>query len=212
MRELNEATRIRVLTVDDHPMVQEGLAAVINQQQDMVLVGDAFNGAAAIGLFRTHKPDVTLMDLRLPDMSGVEATATIRSEFPEARIIILTTFAGDVEIRRALDAGARSYLLKSTRSKEIVRVIREVHTGKMSIPPEIAAHLAEYYGDDALTVREIEVLRLIAGGDRNRDVAEKLSISDETVKAHISHILEKLSAKDRTQAVAIGVHRGFIEL
>ena len=212
MRELNEAIRIRVLTVDDHPLMQEGLAAVINQQQDMVLVGDAFNGAAAIALFRTHQPDVTLMDLRLPDMSGVEATATIRSEFPEARIIILTTFAGDVEIRRALDAGARSYLLKSTRSKDMVRVIREVHTGKMSIPPEIAAHLAEHYGDDGLTAREIDVLRLIAAGDRNRDVAEKLSISDETVKAHISHILEKLNAKDRTQAVAIGVHRGFIEL
>ena len=212
MRELNEAACIRVLTVDDHPLVQEGLAAVINQQQDMVLVADAFNGAAAIGLFRTHKPDVTLMDLRLPDMSGIDATATIRSEFPEARIIILTTFAGDVEIRRALDAGARSYLLKSTRSKEIVRVIREVHTGKMSIPPEIAAHMAEHYGDDRLTVREIDVLRLIAAGDRNRDVAEKLSVSEETVKAHISHILEKLSAKDRTQAVAIGVHRGFIEL
>jgi DNA-binding NarL/FixJ family response regulator len=192
--------------------MHEGLAAVIKQQQDMVLVGQASNGVAAIGLFRTHKPDVTLMDLRLPDMSGVDATAIIRSETPEARIIMLTTFAGDAEIRRALAAGARSYLLKSTRSKDIVRVIREVHAGKMSIPPEIAAHLAEHYGDDGLTGREIEVLRLIAVGDRNRDVAEKLSISEETVKAHISHIMEKLSARDRTQAVAIGVHRGFIEL
>jgi len=209
---MSDPRRIRVLTVDDHPLMQEGLAAVISQQQDMVLVGHAFNGVDAIGSFRTHKPDVTLMDLRLPDMSGVEATARIRSEFPEARIIIFTTFAGDVEIRRALDAGARSYLLKSTRSKDIVRVIREVHTGKMSVPPEIAVRLAEHYGDDGLTGREIEVLRQIAAGDRNRDVAEKLSISADTVKAHISNIMDKLSAKDRTQAVAIGVHRGFIQL
>jgi DNA-binding NarL/FixJ family response regulator len=209
---MSDPPSIRVLTVDDHPLMHEALAAVINQQPDMVLVGDAFNGVDAIGLFRTHKPDITLMDLRLPDMSGVEATAMIRSEFPKARIIILTTFAGDVEIRRALDAGARSYLLKSTRSNDIVRVIREVHAGKMSIPPEIAAHLAEHFGDDGLTVRELEVLRLMAAGDRNRDVAVKLSISEDTVKAHISHIMDKLSARDRTQAVAIGVHRGFIEL
>jgi DNA-binding NarL/FixJ family response regulator len=152
------------------------------------------------------------MDLRLPDMSGVEATAMIRSEFREARIIILTTFAGDVEIRRALDAGARSYLLKSARSTDIVRAIRDVHAGRMSIPPEIAAHLAEHCGEDRLTARELEVLRLIATGDRNRDVAGKLSISEETVKAHIRNIMGKLNANDRTHAVAIGVHRGFIEL
>jgi DNA-binding NarL/FixJ family response regulator len=163
-------------------------------------------------LFRTHTPDVTLMDLRLPDMSGVEATAMIRSECPSARIIILTTFAGDVEVRRALDAGARSYLLKSTPSKEIVRVIREVHAGHKRIPPEIAARLAEHYGDDRLTGREIDVLRLIATGGRNRDVAARLSISEETVKAHISRIMEKLSAKDRTEAVAIGLRRGIIAL
>lgn len=209
---MSDTPRIRVLAVDDHPVMHVALAAVIGQQQDMVLVGDAFTGVAAIELFRTHRPDVTLMDLRLPDLSGVEATAMIRSEFPEARIIVLTTFAGDVEMRRAFDAGARSYVLKTTRSKDIVNVIREVHAGKVRIPPEIAAHLAEHYGDDGLTVREIQVLRLIGAGNRNRDVGEKLSISEETVKAHLSHIMAKLSARDRTQAVVIGVHRGFIEL
>jgi DNA-binding NarL/FixJ family response regulator len=208
---MTDPAPIRVLTVDDHPLLHEGLAAVIRQQQDMVPVGEAYDGVGAVELFRTHRPDVTLMDLRLPDMSGVQATATIRFEYPEARVIILTTFAGDVEVRRALDAGARAYLLKSTRSKDLVRVIREVHAGRRSIPPEIAAHLADHYGDDGLTVREIEVLRLIAAGDRNRDVAGQLSISEETVKAHISHIMEKLGAKDRTQAVAIGVRRGIIE-
>jgi DNA-binding NarL/FixJ family response regulator len=209
---MSHPSPIRVLAVDDHPLIQEGLAAVINQQPDMTLVADAFTAAAAIAVFRTQRPDVTLMDLRLPDMSGVDATAAIRAEFPEARIIILTTFAGDVEIRRALDAGARSYLLKSARSNEIVRAIREVHGGKMSISPEIATRLAEHYADDRLTGREIEVLRRLAAGDRNRDVAAHLSISEETAKVHISHIMDKLSARDRTQAVAIGVHRGFIEL
>jgi DNA-binding NarL/FixJ family response regulator len=209
---MSDHSCIRILAVDDHPLMHEALAAVIDQQRDMALVGTASDGAAAIELFRTHKPDVTLMDLRLPDMSGVEATALIRSEVPDARIIILTTFAGDAEIRRALAAGARSYLLKSTRSREVLRVIREVHAGKLSIPPDIAAHLAEHYADDGLTTRELDVLRLMADGDRNRDVAGKLAISEETVKAHIKHILEKLCARDRTQAVVIGVHRGFIEL
>jgi DNA-binding NarL/FixJ family response regulator len=209
---VSELPRIRVLTVDDHPLMHEALAAIIQQQPDMALVGSASDGAGAIRMFRTHQPDVTLMDLRMPGMNGVEATLSIRTEFRNARIIILTTFAGDVEIRRALQAGARSYLLKSSRTKDVVRVIREVHAGKVSIPPDIAAHLAEHYGDDGLTSREVDVLRLIAGGDRNRDIADRLSISEETVKTHTRHILEKLSAKDRTQAVAIGVHRGFIEL
>ena len=209
---MTDPLRIRVLTVDDHPLMHEGLAAVIKSQQDMELVGQAFSGTEGVELFRTRKPDVTLMDLRLPDMSGIEATAMIRSEVPGARIIILTTFAGDVEVRRALDGGARSYLLKSTRSKDIVRVIREVHTGKKSIPSEIAAQLADYCGDDGLTDREIEVLQLVAAGNRNRDVAEKLSVTEETAKSHISHIMEKLNASDRTQAVAIGVRRGIIQL
>ncbi len=209
---MTEPARIRVLTVDDHPLLRAGLAAIIRQQPDMVLIAEAFNGEEAVGLFRTHHPDVTLMDLRLPDMSGVEATAMIRSECPEARIIILTTFAGDVEIRRALDAGARSYLLKSTRSKDLLRVIREVHAGKKSIPSDIAEQLADHYVEDGLTARETEVLGLLATGARNRDIANELSISEETVKAHISHIMEKLNAKDRTDAVAIGVRRGIIQL
>jgi DNA-binding NarL/FixJ family response regulator len=211
-RAATDTRRIRVLTVDDHPLMHEGLAAVINLQQDMELVGEAFTGLQAVELFRARKPDVTLMDLRLPDISGVEATTMIRSEVPGARIIILTTFAGDVEVRRALDAGARSYLLKSTRSKDIVRVIREVHAGKKCLPPEIAADLAEHYGGSELTAREVEVLRLIAAGNRNRDVAGTLAISEETVKSHICHIMEKLNASDRTQAVAIGVRRGIIRL
>jgi len=152
------------------------------------------------------------MDLRLPDMSGIDATSRIRAEFPDARIVILTTFAGDVEVRRALDAGARSYVLKSTPPKEIVQVIRDVHAGKKRISSELAAHLAEHYADDTLTTREIEVLKLIAAGSRNKDVAERLSISEETVKVHVRHIMEKLAATDRTQAVAIAIRRGFLQL
>jgi DNA-binding NarL/FixJ family response regulator len=209
---VEDRPRIRVLTVDDHPLLQEGLAAVIRRQQDMDLVGEAASGADGIRLFRAERPDVTLMDLRLPDISGVEATLRIRADFPDARIIILTTFDGDVEVRRALDAGARSYVLKSTPLKEIVQIIRDVHQGKRRIPSEIAAGLAEHYGGDGLTGREIEVLRLIAAGNRNKDVAAKLSIAEETVKVHMRHIMEKLGAIDRTQAVAIGVRRGIIQL
>jgi DNA-binding NarL/FixJ family response regulator len=178
----------------------------------MVLAGEASNGRQAVQRFREHKPDVTLMDLRLPDMSGIDAMIAIRAEFPEARVIILTTFAGDAEIQRALEAGARAYLLKSMPPKELVDGIRRVHAGKKLIPPEIAANLAEHYSDETLTAREIEVLQQIAGGNRNRDIAEKLFITEETVKVHIKHIMEKLTASDRTQAVAIGVRRGIIHL
>jgi DNA-binding NarL/FixJ family response regulator len=209
---MSEARKIRVFSVDDHPLLHEGLATVIRNQTDLLLVAEASNGRDAIQRFREQIPDVTLMDLRLPDMSGIDAMIAIRSEFPEARIVILTTFAGDVEIQRALESGARAYVLKSMPPKELVDVIRQVHAGKKRIPAEIAAHLAEHYSDEALTGREVEVLQQIAGGNRNRDIAEKLFISEETVKVHIKHIMEKLGATDRTQAVAIAVRRGIIQL
>jgi DNA-binding NarL/FixJ family response regulator len=209
---MNEPVKIRVFSVDDHPLMHQGIATVIRTQPDMSLVAEASTGEEAIQMFREHLPDVTLMDLRLPDLSGVDAMIAIRSVFPEARIIILTTFAGDVEIQHALEAGARAYILKSMPPKELVEVIRQVHAGKKRIPPEIAAHLAEHMSDESLTGREVEVLRQIAGGNRNRDIADRLSITEETVKVHIKHIMEKLGASDRTQAVAIGVRRGIIQL
>jgi DNA-binding NarL/FixJ family response regulator len=204
--------QIRVLSVDDHPLLREGLAAIINNQPDMLLVAQACNAQEAIQEYRKHRPDVTLMDLRLPDKSGIDAMIAVRAEFPEARVIMLTTFEGDVEIQRALEAGARGYMLKSMPPKELVEVIRQVHAGKKRIPAQLAAQLAEHLSDEDLTAREIEVLSQIAGGNRNRDIAEKLSITEETVKVHIKHIMDKLGANDRTQAVAIGVRRGIIEL
>ena len=209
---MSEHARIRVFCVDDHPLLREGISAVINNQPDMQMVAEASNAHEAIEQFRKHRPDVTLMDLRLPGVSGIDAMIAIRTEFPEARIIILTTFEGDVEIQRALEAGARAYMLKSMPPKDMIDTIRQVHGGKKRVPPEIASHLAEHYSDEALTTREIEVLSQIAGGNRNRDIADKLFITEETVKVHIKHIMEKLGASDRTQAVAIGVRRGIIQL
>src|SRR3989449_8880900 len=205
-------TRIRVLSVDDHPLLREGIAMIINSQADMTMVSQAAGGSEAIQKYREHKPDVTLMDLRLPDLSGIDAMIAIRTEFPEARIIMLTTFEGDVEIQRALEAGARGYMLKSMPPRDLVAVIRQVHAGKKRIPSEIAAHLAEHLGEEDLTPREIDVLRHVAGGNRNWEIAEKLFISEETVKVHIKHIMEKLAAHDRTQAVAIALRRGIIQL
>jgi DNA-binding NarL/FixJ family response regulator len=209
---MREDKTINVLSVDDHPLMHEGIAALINNQADMTLVSEASDGKSALLQFREHQPDVTLMDLRLPDMSGIEAMASILKEFPKARVIILTMFEGDVEIQRALKAGARGYMLKTMPPKELVKIIRRVHAGKKYIPPEVAANLAEHFSNDQLTPRETEVLARIAEGNRNRDIAERLFISEETVKVHIKHIMDKLGANDRTQAVAIAIRRGIIRL
>ncbi|HVE58297.1 MAG TPA: response regulator transcription factor [Pyrinomonadaceae bacterium] len=209
---MKEEKQIRVLSVDDHPLMHEGIAALINNQTDMNLVAEASDGRSALLEFREHQPDITLMDLRLPDMNGIDAMISILKEFPNARVIILTMFEGDVEIQRALKSGARGYMLKTMPPKELVKVVRRVHAGKKHIPPEIAANLAEHFSNDALTPRETEVLAQIAEGNRNRDIAERLFISEETVKVHIKHIMDKLDANDRTQAVAIAIRRGIIQL
>jgi DNA-binding NarL/FixJ family response regulator len=204
--------RIRVLSVDDHPLLRQGIGALVGAQPDMDLVGQAATGAEGLAVFRARRPDVTLLDLRLPDMSGVEVLRAIREESPEARVVILTTFEGDVEMQRALEAGARGYLLKTMPPGELLDAIRQVHAGKKRIPPAVAAQLAEHLADEALTPREVEVLRLVAEGNRNKDIAERLFISEETVKVHVKHVMEKLGASDRTEAVAIGVKRGIIQL
>jgi DNA-binding NarL/FixJ family response regulator len=203
---------IRVLTVDHHPLLLEGLATVINHQPDMVLVGRASNSRDAIQQFQELRPDVTLMELHLPDTNGIDALATIRSQFPEARIVMMATFGGDGPVERALEAGARSYIFKNMTPREIVDVIRQVHAGKKCLSAEIATKIAEHVGDEKLTNREVTILQQVAGGNRNRDIAGKLFIAEETVKGHLKNILKKLAACDRTEAVMIAARRGFIQL
>jgi len=202
---------IRVLCVDDHPLLREGIAALIGNQSDMELVAEASNGREALALFRKHRPDVTLMDLQMPEMGGIDAISAIRGEFSEARVIVLTTHAGDFQVTRALKAGARAYLLKGMLRKELLETIRAVHAGQKRLSLEVAAEIAEHITDDALTPREIEVLRLVAGGNANKEIAVRLSLTEESVKSHIRNILSKLQANDRTHAVTIGLKRGIID-
>jgi DNA-binding NarL/FixJ family response regulator len=203
---------IRIALVDDHPLLRQGIAALLADQSDMKLLAQASTGLEAVEQFRIHQPDVMLMDLQMPGMNGIDAMIAIRGEFPDARFIVLTTYTGDVQIVRALKAGARAYLLKSLLHRELLDTIRAVHAGQKRIPAEVAAELADHAADDSLTPREIEVLRLIAAGNANKLVADQLSITEETVKAHVKNILSKLDANDRTHAVTIGLKRGIIEL
>ena len=209
---MSTTPRIRVFCVDDHPLMREGIAAVIRNESDMQLVAEASTGHEAIQGFREHQPDVTLMDVRMTDMGGIDASLAILTEFADARVIMLTTFEGDAEIQHALEAGAQGYMLKSMPRKQLVDMIRKVHAGKKQIPPEVAVRLIEHIGDEMLSKREVEVLQKVAGGNRNSDIAALLFISEETVKGHIKHIMEKLGASDRTEAVAVGIRRGIIRL
>ena len=209
---MSEKERIRVLSIDDHPLVREGIATMVNDQPDMRMIAQGASGKEGIERFREHKPDVVLMDVRLPDMSGIDAMITIRSEFPDARVIIITSSEGDAEMQRALGGGARGYILKSMPPKDLLDAIRKVYEGKKAIPLEIADRLANLYGDETLSKREIEILQQIAKGNRNKDIAENLFISEGTVKVHVQHIMGKLGAKDRTEAITIALRRGIIHL
>ena len=203
---------IRVLSVDDHPLLREGIAELIGNQSDMQLVGEAANGREALEQFRRHHPDITLMDLQMPEMGGIDAISAIRGEFPDARIVVLTTYAGDFQVSRALKAGARGYLLKGMLRQELLETIRAVHAGRKRLSAEVATEIAEHATDDVLTQREIDVLRLIAIGNANKDIARILSLSEETTKGHVKNILAKLGVHDRTHAVTIGLKRGIIDL
>lgn len=202
---------IRILVVDDHPVVRQGISILVATQPDMTLVAEASNGREAIQQFRAHRPDVTIMDLQMPEMNGLDALSAIRGEFPDARVIVLTTYAGDVQIMRALKSGAQGYLLKNTFHKELVDTIRAVHDGKKSLSPEASCEIAEHSADDALTPAEISVLKLIAAGNANKQIADQLSITEDTVKWRVKNILSKLGAHDRTHAAMIGLKRGIIE-
>jgi DNA-binding NarL/FixJ family response regulator len=207
-----ESRLIRILAVDDHALLREGISGLVAGQSDMKLVGEATNGREAIQQFRKHRPDVTLMDMQMPEMNGIDAIIAIRNEFPDARIIVLTTYVGDVQVLRAIKAGARAYLLKNTLHNELLDTIRAVHAGKKTMSPEVSFELADHATDDALTPAEIRVLRLIADGNANKEIAAQLSISEETVKGQVRNILSKLGANDRTHAVMVGLKRGIIEL
>jgi DNA-binding NarL/FixJ family response regulator len=207
----SDPSPIRILSVDDHPLIRQGVASLVAIQADMNLIAEAANGREAIQQFHRHRPDITLMDLQMPEMNGLDAILAIRGEFPEARIIVLTTYAGDVQALRALKAGARAYLLKGSLHKELLTTIRAVHAGKKSLSPEVSFQLAEHATDDALTSAEVRVLRLIAAGNANKEIAAQLSTSEDTVKGQVRNILSKLDAKDRTHAAMIGLKRGIIE-
>src|ERR1700675_3193046 len=207
-----DSNPIRILTVDDHALLLEGIAVLVNAESDMKLIAEATNGQEAIEKFRLHRPDVTLMDLQMPALNGIEAIIGIRSEFPDARVIVLTTYVGDVQVLRALKAGSRGHILKAHVRRELLDTIRAVHAGQKRIPAEVAAELAEHATDADLTSREIDVLRLIAAGNANKEIAGQLSIAEDTVKSHVTNILAKLGANDRTHAVTIGLKRGIIEL
>jgi DNA-binding NarL/FixJ family response regulator len=207
-----DTSPIRILVVDDHPVVRQGVAGLVDGQPDMSIVGQASNGREAIQQFRTHHPDLVLMDMQMPEMNGLDALMAIRDEAPDARIIVLTTYAGDAQVLRAIKAGARGYLLKSALHRELLETIRAVHAGKKTMSPEVSYELAEHATDDALTPAEVRVLRLIAEGNANKEIAERLSVSEETVKGQVRNILSKLGAKDRTHAAMVGLKRGIIDL